>query len=396
MNNKFEVDSLCYDLVTWLNKKKSIIFKLNNECTQDTEYSIKIDFQFINQYLLSYSKNNSHFFNSQLKPKGKVILVLSFNEPLVTAIVPVLNALVAGNEVVVRPSRRGTRIFDYIWKESGVCQKYGGNLKTMSGGGPEVLEKELMCAQALYFFGGHKNAKTVFLLCSKNFVEFYPEIEAADFKVVKISNLSNFDMDQDIETSLTEAFTHTGQSCQRIQGIFVHDSNHEEYSKRILKRFNQLVLSKRIERYISPNFNFDETMVQQLNVDMSKAAPTKLIRANNKFGFPVLVLNPNPKSVFVQSAYFLPVIWVTRYSTEEELFDNISSRPYHLGVNIQSDEDKFIQKLIRKTNFTRYTVNTDHSRVRPNEGWGGSWPTGYSGNKSWLELFSYPYQIVTQ
>ena len=97
MNNKFEVDSLCYDLVTWLNKKKSIIFKLNNECTQDTEYSIKIDFQFINQYLLSYSKNNSHFFNSQLKPKGKVILVLSFNEPLVTAIFPFLNTLVSRN-----------------------------------------------------------------------------------------------------------------------------------------------------------------------------------------------------------------------------------------------------------------------------------------------------------
>lgn len=395
MKNKIEkVDSLCNDLINWIKKERATILKLNSSCSQDTEYWMSKDFEFVNLFLSSYYENTSQFFNRQLKPKGKIIIILSFNEPLIMSIVPILNALVAGNQLTVRPSRRGREFFNYIWKKSGIIHKYNLNLKILAD--DELPEDELNEMQALYFFGGYKNAKKVSLLCSKHFIEFYPEIEAADFKIVKFDHPNNFNIDRDVNISLEEAFSHSGQACQRVQGVFVPEKDYEKYSKRMAINFNKLCSSREMANYISHNLIIDGNVIKSANLDISKSSPENIIRGNNRLGLPILVLSPEPTSIFVRSAYFLPIIWVAKYLTEKRLFDYINSRQYHLGMNIQSDDNTFIHELVSRTNFTRYTINTDHSRVRPEEGWGGTWPSGYSGYKSWIELFSYPYQIITE
>lgn len=395
MNNKTEeVNSLCNELMNWIKKGRVTILKLNSSCSQDTEYWMNKDFEFVNLFLSSYYKNISQFLSRQLKPKGKILIILSFNEPLIMSIIPVLNALVAGNQLVVRPSRRGREFINYIWEKSGIIHKYNLVLKILTD--DDLLENELDNVQALYFFGGYKNAKKVSLLCSKHFIEFYPEIEAADFKIVKFDNPANFNIDRDTNISLREAFSHSGQTCQRIQGIFIPEKDYEEYSKRMVINFNKLCSSREMVNYISPNLKIDDNVIKSVNFEISRSVPEGVVRAGGQLGLPLLVLNPDPKSIFVSSAYFLPIIWVAKYSTKERLFDYINSRQYHLGMNIQSDDNTFIHELVSRTNFTRYTVNTDHSRVRPEEGWGGAWPSGYSGYKSWIELFSYPYQIITK
>ena len=203
-------------------------------------------------------------------------------------------------------------------------------------------------------------------------------------------------MKQDIEVTLNEAFSHSGQSCQRVQGVFVPEKDYKEYSENILTSFNKLCYSSEIKNYISENLDINERIIKSTILDISRSKPEKVIKAPTRLGLPVLVLDPNPASTFVQSAYFLPIIWIAKYSSEKELFEYIRSRQFHLGINIQSDNEDFISRIISNTSYTRYTVNTDHSRIRPEEGWGGTWPSGYTGYRSWIELFSYPYEIIKE
>jgi len=49
-------------------------------------------------------------------------------------------------------------------------------------------------------------------------------------------------------------------------------------------------------------------------------------------------------------------------------------------VLIETEDNKtFIETIIDSTNYSRYTINTRHSFVRYNEGWGGISPTGFKG-----------------
>ncbi|MDP3917794.1 MAG: aldehyde dehydrogenase family protein [Candidatus Woesebacteria bacterium] len=391
-NRQNEISSLCKDLLNWIKKNKNALLLLNSKCSQDTEFSMSNDFDFVCSVLESFYKNNLHLFNQRLKPKGKVIIILSYNEPMTMSIIPVLNALVAGNKLTVRPSSRGRDIFNYIWRESGIIDKYKLDLKIREQ--DSLSDAELKNTQALYFFGGYKNAKKMSILCSKYFIEFYPQIEAADFKIIKYDHSENFDIKQDVETTLNEAFSHNGQSCQRVQGVFVAERDYKKYSDNMLTSFNKFCHSSEIKNYISENLDVDKKIIKSTILEISKSKPMKIIKAPTKLGLPILVLDPNPASIFVQSAYFLPVIWIAKYSSEKELLEYIGLRQFHLGINIQSDNEDFISRIISNTNYTRYTVNTDHSRVRPEEGWGGTWPSGYTGYRSWIELFSYPYEII--
>src|SRR6185295_15567951 len=44
--------------------------------------------------------------NILFRPKGRVLIGLSANEPLIVSVVPIVAALLAGNSVVVRPSSK--------------------------------------------------------------------------------------------------------------------------------------------------------------------------------------------------------------------------------------------------------------------------------------------------
>jgi len=59
-----------------------------------------------------------------------------------------------------------------------------------------------------------------------------------------------------------------------------------------------------------------------------------------------------------------------------------------------SDDTSFTENIISSTKFSRYTINHSHTDLGYTEGWGGLWPSGYTGYKSWFEHFTDPYIII--
>lgn len=98
--------------------------------------------------------------------------------------------------------------------------------------------------------------------------------------------------------------------------------------------------------------------------------------------------------ILLKTLIFLPVLWVSFFDSKDKLVSLLNNRKFFLGININSHADDFINFIISNTKFTRYTINTSHSNIRSFENWGGSWPTGYNGYKSWLEHFSDKYVVI--
>jgi len=390
IKNKKDLISLVNDLSGFIQKIKTELFELNKKITLDTDYWISDDYKTVQSYLKGYIKNHySYGLVNKIKPKGKILLILSYNEPFILSIIPILNALIIGNEVIIKPSRESGDFIKTIWQDSKITEKYKLNLKIVSPKDHNETAELIKTVRAVYFFGSYKGAQSISKICGENYIEFYPEIEAADSKIFNKNQLSIKD---DVILTLKESFTHSGQTCQRIQGVFVEESLYEEYIGLLKNEFVKLCKSNNLNKFISDEYvSARELMVNVLLSDIDKSEEDELVKINN---LPLLVINPKHDSEFIKNAYFLPVLWVSPFSSKEELINILNTRKFLLGLNIQSNNKDFIDYIVENTKFTRYTINVPHTKIRPDEGWGGSWPSGFSGYKNWLEHFSDSFNII--
>jgi aldehyde dehydrogenase (NAD+) len=384
-------------LITYLIENENLLKNLNKQITGDTDFSIKYDYDYILKYLEFYSENCTKIRKksaNKLKPKGKILIILSYNEPFVMSIVPIINALIAGNDVIVKPSRKALNFFKSIWQNSGVKEKMKLKL-TIFEDKKERLNALIPEMDAVYFFGSYKNATKLASKCAENLVEFYPEIEAADCKIVYVENPTEEEIANDIKRAIHDSFLHTGQSCQRIQGILVNDKYYEKYREVLKSKIVHLVKNRDIEKYIPRNFKPDKTLFDNLNKQLEGINKGKVLKFTTPSGFPYLIDSPPLNGDFIKSAQFLPTLWILGYRDIEVLINILNSRKYRLGINIICENESITEKIIESTKFSRYTVNSVHAFVRYDEGWGGIPPTGYNGYKSWIENFSYPYTIIS-
>lgn len=392
IKNKQKLDNLLADLSKLISDKKAELFELNKKITLDTNYWIEEDYQTVITYLENYTNNHRPIYLiDKLKPKGKILIILSYNEPFILSIIPILNALVIGNDVILKTSLETEDFAKIIWQKSGLTEKYGLKLDIVSPKTHDEISGFIKKVRAVYFFGSYKVALIFAKICGEYYVEFYPEIETADTKVFykKIS-----DINDDVSLTLKESFSHSGQTCQRIQGIFVHKNLYDEYVKILKQKFIELCQSENIYDFINDDFSSARSkLLDLLMIDIDKAKPTEVVKMKE---LPLLVIKPEIKSEFIKNAYFLPALWVHPFSSMEELVEILNSRKFFLGLNIQSDDKSFVEHIITETKFTRYTINTSHTNIRPQEDWGGSYPSGFSGYKRWIEHFSDSYIIINK
>lgn len=388
-----QTENITNDLISYLKENQNFLKILNKEITNDTDYAIDYDYDYIIRYLEKYRKNVKRDLNSStLHPKGKILIILSYNEPFVMSIIPVLNALVAGNVVEIKPSSKALDFFSHIWAISGIINKYQLKLNIYSGSKEELINV-IHNMNAVYFFGGFNNATGIAKVCAENLVEFHPEIEASDFQIINISNIKDVDPES-IKTTIHDSLLHSGQSCQRIQGIYINNDIYKSYKALLIATFYEMIKSGELSKYVPLNYQPKEILLNNFQSMISKENNIEIQKINGDF--PYIISNINPNGELIKSAQFLPTLWLSSYSSQEDLLEWIHNRKFRLGLNILSDNKTFIDTIIESTNYSRYTINTKHSFVRYNEGWGGISPTGFNGYKSWIEHFSYPFTVIIE
>ena len=241
IKNKHHLDDLISDLIKIISETRAGLFELNRKITLDTSYWISEDYKTVKAYLENYIKNHySIKLVKNIKPKGIILIILSYNEPFILSIIPLLNALIIGNEVILKPSREAESFVRMIWQESGIIEKYRLNLKIVSPKTHNEITDLIQSVRAVYFFGSHKVAQSISKICGEYYVEFYPEIETADSKIF---NKNQSAIKKDAILTLKESFSHSGQTCQRIQGVFVQRNFYNEYIEILKEEFIKLFMN---------------------------------------------------------------------------------------------------------------------------------------------------------
>ena len=371
-----------------ITSNKERLKKVNKLITQDTDYWIQHDVDFVMEYLDTYMQHHRDLICSKRKGRGNVLIILSYNEPFVLSVIPVLNAILAGNDVTVRTSSSNQSFFADIWFRSLAVEECAVALTHVNWDVSEIYT-HIHAFDDVYYFGSHENAAKLSAECGKHYVGFHSEVEGADVKVILPDRKAKFAIKTDVQATLRDSFSHAGQSCQRVQGVFLPNAIKDEYMKELC---HALQNTKVIDTYVEKNFLPSEKLQVALKIDIEAAEPKQVV--SDQKSVPLLIFEPHPSSQLVQKAYFYPMLWVIGYDSTDELLHLLTNRTYHLGINIYGKNQDEIDSIIEKTYFSRYTVNSSHIDIRPGEGWGGFRPTGLGGNRRWIEHFSYPFEII--
>jgi acyl-CoA reductase-like NAD-dependent aldehyde dehydrogenase len=334
---------------------------------QDFKYSLS----FINDLV----KLLNEFISSEIekgvliKPKGRLFMVLSANEPMIMSFIPVLSALSLGNEILLKSASNNLEFNKKLLEIFNDCGIEGIALVDFA---KEDLGKFLDANQpdAAVWFGSSRVIKAVAPEFAKRMIEFLPECEGNE--MVYISD-SYKDLKGAARIILHSLIRHQGQCCNAIKGILISNKIKEELIKEVKEQASKIkggMISINNIEFIAPELvkGFDP---------FKKSSELPVITDVN--GDISSYLNSNP---------FTVKQWIYNVNGLDEALEIAAKNPFGIGFTLFSNSHKEITEVINSVGTARINLNRDPLEVMYNEPWGGTGLSGFGGARPWLDKFS--------
>lgn len=326
-------------------------------------------------------------------PYGTVLIMSPWNYPVLLTLEPLIDALAAGNTVILKPSAYAphtSQILSQLLKE---C--YPPEYVTMITGGRE--ENQALLNQRfdkIFFTGGKTVGKEVL----RHAAEYLTPV------TLELGGKSPCIVDSTAKISLTARriifgkYLNCGQTCVAPDYIYCDEKRKEalicELKRQITKQFSSEPLKnpsyvkiinqkhfERIRRLLNP-----EKVIfgGNVNPDTLQIAPTLLDHVTFE-------------DAIMQEEIFGPLLPVITYRTLDEAIARINSMECPLALYLFSKKKENIEKVTAKCQFGGGCVNdTIIHLATPYMGFGGCGESGmgsYHG-KDGFETFSHTKSIV--
>jgi acyl-CoA reductase-like NAD-dependent aldehyde dehydrogenase len=175
---------------------------------------------------------------TQLVPFPVVGVISPWNFPFLLSMIDAIPALVAGSAVVIKPSEVTPRFVEPLLASLDQVPELAGVFTLVTGDGATgaaLIEH----VDAIAFTGSVATGRKVAEACAENFIPVFLELGGKDPAVI----LSSADPVETARPVLRAAVQATGQACQSLERIYVHESIHEPFLEELVARALEVELS---------------------------------------------------------------------------------------------------------------------------------------------------------
>ena len=291
------------------------------------------------------------------EPIGVVGIISPWNYPLTTPLTSVVQALLAGNNVVLKPSEHTPLSTLYI-KE--LWDKYiGYNNAFNIVVGDSKIGKMLVNSDKIdmiCFTGSTKVGKTIAKTCAETLKPLILELGGKDPLIV----LRDADLKRAVESSLFAGFSNAGQTCISVEDVFVEEAVFDQYLDIMTKRVKSMSSGNEDTMEIGsmimePNCNKVKEYIDDI-VDKDQIINGQSID-HKMYIAPTLVVNPPDDSKLVNQEIFGPVICIRSFNTQDELLKMVHKTGYGLAGSIFGRNKKRIKKLLKELKIGNVSIN---------------------------------------
>jgi len=286
---------------------------------------------------------------------GTVGIISPWNYPLILVISPLVEALLAGNVVILKPSEHApltTQLIKQIWDEAtgrpALFQPiYGdGNLGNTL---VESSDINLIC-----FTGSTKVGKKIATSCASTFKPVILELGGKDPMII----LDDADIDRTIEAALWGGCTNAGQTCLSVERIFVQENIYKE----VVGKLSELI-KKTSAGYNNCEIGAITTELGFLNLKKQLRdikIVSNVVQGNADEGFfipPTLVIEPPFNSELFTKETFGPIMTIHAFKTIDDAIQLANNTGYGLSASIFGKNKKHIKFISRRLNVGTVSIN---------------------------------------
>ena len=327
------------------------------------------------------------------EPYGKVLVIAPWNYPFQLALCPVIAAVAAGNQVVLKPSELTPNTAAIIQKI--IAAIFPINHVEVIQGDAEVATQLL--AQRwdyIFFTGSVAVGKIVAKAAAANLTPVTLELGGKNPCIV--DETANLQLAA--KRIVWGKFINAGQTCIAPDYILVHQKSKNKFIE-FLKAEITTAYGENPE--ISPDFARIITTKNWTRL-VKMIDETKIIfggKYNNETNYlaPTLIEENNLESLIMKDEIFGPLLPILTYTDESEIEAIITKYEKPLGFYIFSERKKFCDAIIAKYSFGGGCINDTmihfSNKKLPFGGVGHSGIGAYHGKLS-FDIFSHHKGVV--
>ena len=316
-------------------------------------------------------------------PYGNVLIISPWNYPFLLSIEPLVNAIAAGNTVILKPSAYSPytskivkEIVDEVFED--------GYVAVVTGGREENKALLSMKFDYIFFTGSQNVGKEVLKSASQNLIPTTLELGGKSPCIVD----GTADIKLSAKRIVFGKFLNCGQTCVAPDYVYCHSKVKDELLSEIKKQI-QLQFGKNS----LDNENYGKIINEKhFNRLLSLIEESKtLIGGKSSFEKlkiePTILNNITWEDKVMQEEIFGPILPILTFENLNEVIDVIEQKPHPLALYIFSKNKKNIEKITQQCRYGGGCVNDVVVHLAtPEMPFGG---VGHSGMGSYHGKFGF-------
>lgn len=339
------------------------------------------------------------------EPVGVVGVISPFNAPFFLSLRPVMPAIALGNAVVLKahsltPIMGGTmiaRMFDECGLPAGLLNVIVTDIEEI---GDSFIEHPI--PEVITFTGSSPTGKHIAEVAGRNLKKVVLELGGNSALLV----LDDADLDQAVNAAVFSRFTHSGQICMSANRVIVHESVHDEFVKRYVKKASSLPVGDPTNpaTIVGPLINTKqaELLEKQIAEATAKGAELALAakprEADSNVCTPVVLTNVTVENPVSQVELFGPAVAIMKAKDDAEAVRIANATPYGLSGAVHSANIERAVQLGKQIHTGMIHINNGTIADEAAVPFGGVGASGYGrlNGAASLEAFTRPLWVSVQ
>lgn len=325
---------------------------------------------------------------------GVVSIMTPQNAPLILELTTLLNALAAGNGVILRPSSQNVGTASKL--AALLIKAFPPEILTsvtfVSCKAKDFLDLSYRYSNLIHYIGSSFHGKNILQDALEKNVKVLVDGEGSSIVVVdKTANI-----DEAVNACKNGIIRCSGELCSTVRTIIVHKDVHAAFLQKLKAALSTVEVGDPREEGISIGPLFHEKQVERIREVASKynvITDSKVIEnLGPNYMSPLLCKLGEEDIKFVNEAFYGPLAGVVSY--EGDGWKKwVEALHYKLNACVFSVNKNFIQEFIEKSESPRIVINNDPSIESVFEPWGAFLPCGQNEVSYWVDKYRKYVQI---
>ncbi|MBW2272993.1 MAG: aldehyde dehydrogenase family protein [Deltaproteobacteria bacterium] len=271
------------------------------------------------------------------RPLGVVGLVTPWNGPIVMAVNPTVQALMAGNAVVHKPSEVtpfSAQLFERFLQDAGLPANLYQVIQGDGEAGAALVEAGV---DKVAFTGSVATGRKVAEACGRNLIPCTLELGGKDAMLV----CADADLDRAAQGAVLGSCMNTGHYCCGTERIYVVDEVYDEFLGKVVEQARELRQGAEGEFDVGAIFWDKQLDIIERHMEDARAKGAKVLVGGRRnpeleglFYEPTVVVNVSHEMQLMTEETFGPIAAIMKVKDEEEAIRLANDSDYGLSGNV--------------------------------------------------------------